>query len=159
PAPGALWALVEAARAVDDKALGWRALARAAASPPGCAADGLTQLRLWLAYRDPRTGARVRECVDELVRSGATGPDAGLLLLGAGRLLGVRAALRAADAAALALHASDESLAPAAPPPRGAAAPAGGPPAPAPPPPRPPPRAAARAPPRGRPATPPPGSK
>jgi len=114
PAPGALWALVEAARAVDDKALGWRALARAAASPPGCAADGLTQLRLWLAYRDPRTGARVRECVDELVRTGATGPDAGLLLLGAGRLLGVRAALRAADAAALALHASDEPLAPAA---------------------------------------------
>jgi hypothetical protein len=121
PAPGldgtsgAVWALVEAARALDDKALGWRALALAATVPARCADPGLArgtagvglaQLRLWLAYRDPRSRTRVRECVDELVDQGTTDAGAGALLLAAGRVLGVRAALRAADATAAVLHAT-----------------------------------------------------
>jgi hypothetical protein len=112
-ASGAVWALVEAARAVEDKALGWRALAAAAAIPvhsadPGLAAGaGLAQLRLWTVYRDPRARARVRECADALVRSGAPAHDpagTGAFLLAAGRATGSRAALRAADVAAAALR-------------------------------------------------------
>ncbi|MCO1658845.1 hypothetical protein [Pseudonocardia humida] len=113
-ASGAAWALVEAARAVDDKALGWRALALAPAVPTRCPGVGLAQLRLWLAYRDPRSRGRVRECVDELIREGVADPGAGLVLLAAGRVLGVRAALRAADATATALHAADSPPTPQA---------------------------------------------
>lgn len=131
--PGALWAMVEAARAADDKALGWRALSAAAgvavpsADPGmahGTAGTGMAQLRLWLAYRDRRAAGRVRDCVEVLVRAthpangriGWSGRDdrcgfadglagVGTFLLAAGRATGSRVALRTADAAAVTLHA------------------------------------------------------
>jgi Lanthionine synthetase C-like protein len=129
---GSVWALVEAARAVDDKALGWRALSVAAGIPVraadpgiahGVAGTGMAQLRLWLAYRDRRAAGRVRECVDVLVRGAqprdgrigwAGGEDRcgfadglagiGAFLLAAGRATGSGAALRTADAVAATLH-------------------------------------------------------
>jgi hypothetical protein len=106
---GRVWALVEAARAIDDKALGWRALALAVALPGphagrSAVGPGLTHLRLWSAYRDPRSRTRARECLDALLGEEVLDPGAGALLLAAGRALGVRAALRAAHAVATALH-------------------------------------------------------
>jgi hypothetical protein len=120
-ASGAAWALVEAARAVDDKALGWRALELAAAVAPGRSASaretaevGLAHLRLWLAYRDPRSRSRVHDCLGDLLAGESVDADAGALVLAAGRVLGVGAALRAADATAAALRAAGDPPTPTA---------------------------------------------
>jgi hypothetical protein len=121
---GAVWALVEAARVLDDKAAGWRALAvgaRIATRGPDVgpvAGTGLAQLRLWLAFRDRAAAARVRECLTALIRTADhtggridwPGSDdlagIGLFLLAASRETGPLAGLRMADTVAATLHAA-----------------------------------------------------
>jgi hypothetical protein len=120
----AVWALVEAARVLDDKALGWRALAVAGristrtADPAAAACAGLAQLRLWLAFRDRPAAGRVRERIEALIRSAeqtAGGvrwsgtddlPAIGTFLLAASRETGPLAGLRTAEAVAATLHAA-----------------------------------------------------
>jgi hypothetical protein len=120
---GAVWALVEAARVLDDKPAGWRAMAvasRIATRGPdlgAVAGTGLAQLRLWLAFRDRVAASRVRECTTALVRAadhaggrigwpGSTDlPGIGRFLLAASRETGPLAGLRMADRVAATLHA------------------------------------------------------
>jgi hypothetical protein len=122
-ASAAVWALVEAARGLDDKAAGWRALAvaaRIATRGPELglvAGAGLVQLRLWLAFRDRAAASRVRECITTLIRTAdhATGSDdlagIGSFLLAASRETGPLAGLRMADTVAAALHATGTAAA------------------------------------------------
>jgi hypothetical protein len=128
-ASGAVWALVEAARVLDDKAAGWRALgvaARIATRGPELgmvAGTGLAQLRLWLAFRDRAAASRVRECITTLIRTADhragsiawPGTDdlagIGAFLLAASRETGPLAGLRMADAVARTLHATGTTAA------------------------------------------------